>query len=219
MTALRRRLAPAPARRLVRDAGPPTAWVAVAFVIGGLAGFAIDLTRGIGLAGFLAVLLVAVTVPSLVDVDGWRIRLGMAWLAVEQRRRQSDLPRTSAGAERWLARSGESASTLTRASVELMAGNVAAARTLIEAAPRDEPEDAARVARMLAAVEGLETGNVDPGRPTPPSRPCRRSVVHTTCARSPGRPHGSTASTAARGATPLRTPAVASAPLTSRSVP
>lgn len=161
MTAIRRRLAPAPARRMIRDAGPPTPWVIVGFVTGGVVAIALDLVVGIRIAAFLAIVLVAVTVPSIVDVDGWRIRRGMAWLAVEQRRRQSGLPRTAAGAERWLARSDETASPMTRASVELMAGRIAEARALVESAPRDTPEDAARAARILAAIDGLETGSVD----------------------------------------------------------
>src|SRR4029079_14740314 len=50
---------------------------------------------------------------------------------------------------------------LTRASVELMAGRSAEARALVEGAPRDSPEDAARVARMLAAIDGLEASAGD----------------------------------------------------------
>jgi len=161
MTALQRRLAPAPARRLIRDAGPPTPWVLGAFVIGGAVAIAVVASRDVGLAVAFAIILVAVTVPSLVDVDGWRCRLGMAWLGAEQRRRQADLPKTPAGADRWLARSDTSASPLTRASVELMAGRIPEARVLIEGAPRDTPEENARVARMLAAVDGLETGTID----------------------------------------------------------
>ncbi len=160
--ALPRRLAPPPARRLVRDAGPPTAWVLAGFVVGGAVGVVLTAAQAISPAAVFLVILIAVTVPSLVDADGWRIRLGMAWLGTEQRRRQADLPRTPAGADRWLARSDETASPLTRAAVELMAGRVSEARSLIEAAPRDDPEDAARVARMLAAVDGIETGSVDP---------------------------------------------------------
>jgi hypothetical protein len=134
----------------------------MAFVVGGILAIAVVAVRGIGLAGAFALILIVVAVPSLVDVEGWRIRLGMAWLGAEQRRRQADLPKTPAGADRWLARSVETASPLTRASVELMAGRIPEARALIEAAPRDTPEDTARAARMLAAVDGLETGTVDP---------------------------------------------------------
>jgi hypothetical protein len=162
VTALQRRLAPAQARRLIRDAGPPTPWVLVAFVVGGAIAIGLEVLRGIGLAAAFAIILLAVTVPSLVDTVGWRIRLGMAWLGAEQRRRQADLPRTPAGADKWLARPHDTVSPLTRASVELMAGRTAEARALVEGAPRDDPEDAARVARMLAAVDGLETGTVDP---------------------------------------------------------
>jgi hypothetical protein len=136
--------------------------VTTAFVIGGVLGIALVAMQGIGLSTFFAILLLAVTVPSVVDVEGWRIRLGIAWLAAEQRRRQPDLPKTPAGADRWLARSDAAASPLTRASVALMAGRSAEARSLLEAAPTDEPEDAARVARMIAAIDGLETGSLDP---------------------------------------------------------
>jgi hypothetical protein len=135
--------------------------VIAGFVIGGVVSIVLDLMVGISLAVCLEIVLVAVAVPSVLDVDGWRIRLGMAWLALEQRRRQSDLPRTADGAERWLARSRDSVSPLTRASIELMAGRVAEARALVVAAPRDDPDDAARVARMLAAIDGFETGMVD----------------------------------------------------------
>jgi hypothetical protein len=162
MSALQRRLAPAPARRLIRDAGPPTPWVLAAFVIGGVIAIVVVALRDVGLAAAFGIILVAVTVPSLIDVDGWRIRLGMAWLGAEQRRRQANLPKTPAGADRWLARSDTTASRLTRASVELMAGRLPEARALIEGAPRDTPEENARVARMIAAVDGLETGTIDP---------------------------------------------------------
>ena len=50
MTALRRRLAPGHARRLIRDAGPPTAWVVIAFVVGGVLAIAVGVVRGVGLA-------------------------------------------------------------------------------------------------------------------------------------------------------------------------
>ena len=147
---------------MIRDAGPPNSWVVLAFVIGGVIGIAAAAAAGIGLGPAFVIVLVAVTVPSLFDTDGWRIRLGMAWLGAEQRRRQADMPRTPAGADKWLARSNEAVSPLTRASVALMAGRTAEARALIDVAPRQDPEDAARVARMLAGVDGLETGTVDP---------------------------------------------------------
>jgi hypothetical protein len=44
----------------------------------------------------------------------------------------------------------------------MMAGRADEARRLVETAPRDDPEDIARVARMLAALDGLQTGAVDP---------------------------------------------------------
>jgi hypothetical protein len=158
---VRRHLVPAPARRLLSEAGPPTSWVVVAFVFAGaIAGILLQSPRTGPLAA--VAVLVVLSIPSLLDVDGWRIRLGMSWLGAQQRQRMAGIPRTPAGAERWLARAGAEASALSRASMLLIAGRTAEARSIVEAAPRDEPEDRAQVARMLAALDGLDMGRVDP---------------------------------------------------------
>ena len=115
---------------------------------------------GYGLATIVA--LVTLTVPAILDLDGWRVRLGMAWIGKEQRRRMRRIPGTVAGAERWLEDPAES-SALTRASVLLTAGRLAEARELIVATPTETADDRARAARMLAAVDGMERGEIDPG--------------------------------------------------------
>jgi hypothetical protein len=161
MTAIRRRLLPATSRLLWSGAGPPTWAVLVAFVLGGLLGTVLYGLRILSFVGGVAVLLVAVTIPAILDQDGWRIRLAMAWLAAEQRRRMSDLPRTPAEADRWLARSLDDSSPFVRASVLMTAGRMDEARRVVESAPVGSAEDRARATRMLAALEGLETGKVD----------------------------------------------------------
>jgi hypothetical protein len=148
----------------MRDAGPPTAWVLAAFGVGapvlGLALVASGPTRLLLEVAWLAIL----AAPSVLDRDGWRIRIAMAWLAAEQRRRlraTPRLPRTPAGADRWLERPAARDAGLTQASVLMMAGRIAEARRLVEGHAVDDPEDRARVARMLAAIDGLERGRLD----------------------------------------------------------
>jgi hypothetical protein len=157
-----RHLVAAPARRLLRDAGPPTSWVIASFVVAGLAGVLLYGPTGGGrVAAFVSGILI-LAIPSLLDRTGWQVRLGMAWLAAEQRRTMTRIPRTPAGAERWLAGSTSAESPFARASVLLMAGRADDARRAIEAAPTDDPEDRARAARILAAIDGIEGGVVDP---------------------------------------------------------
>jgi hypothetical protein len=162
---IRRHLPPAGARRLLRDAGPPNAWAVAALLAGApilaLAAANTGSARLILVVTWLAVLVV----PSVLDRDGWRIRIGMGWLAAEQRRRMQGLPgmpRTPAGAERWLEQPGAADAGLTRASALLIAGQTAEARRLVEDHPIVDAEDRARVARMLAAIDGMESGRVDP---------------------------------------------------------
>jgi len=159
---IRRRLPPAAARRLGRDAGPPTMWGIAAIVVAAPVWVLLASLDGIGYGPATLIALVILTVPAIVDRDGWRVRLGMAWLGAEQRRRRLRVPRTAAGAERWLADPADS-SALTRASVLLTADRLNEARELILTAPAETVEDRARAARMLAAVDGMERGQVDSG--------------------------------------------------------
>jgi hypothetical protein len=162
MTAIRRRLLPATARRLFADAGPPRLWVVSAFAAGAALGLVLTYQH-VRPTISAALVVFIVTIPALLDTDGWRIRLGMAWLALEQRRRMPDLPRTPRAADRWLAEHTTTDSPLLRASILMTAGRNADARQTLEAAPRDTAEDRARISRMLAAIDGLETGTLDPG--------------------------------------------------------
>jgi hypothetical protein len=71
-------------------------------------------------------------------------------------------PRTPAGADRWLDDPRTADAGLTRASALLTAGRPAEARAILDAHPIASLEDEARVARMRAAIDGLETGTLDP---------------------------------------------------------
>ena len=177
------RLEPDPAspgaRRSASPAGRGAAQpdVIPALIVGGLligAAFAVaDAPRAL----LIAIALAVMTVPSIIDVDGWRIRLGMAWLALEQRRRARGVPlppRTPAGAERWLEDPRTADAGLTRASALLTAGRSGEAREILDAHPIASLEDEARVARMRAAIDGLETGTVDADRCAGGDRPARR---------------------------------------------
>jgi hypothetical protein len=160
--ALRRRLAPAAARRLVRDAGPPTWQNLIAIVLASMIGAVLYVQPGLGLWPAIAVALLISATPAALDGDGWRIRRGMAWLAAEQRRRMTDVPRTPAAADRWLAASGRSAPALTRASFLVMSDRLDEARALVDAFEPATAEDRARRERLVAAIDGLQSGAVDP---------------------------------------------------------
>jgi hypothetical protein len=162
MMALRRRLAPAAARRLMRDAGPPTWQDLVAIVLAATIGALVYAQPGLGVWPAILVALVITTTPAALDADGWRVRLGMAWLVAEQRRRMADLPRTPAAADRWLAGSGESAPELTRASILMTTDRAGEARAVVDAFEPATAEDRARRERLVAALDSLRTGTVDP---------------------------------------------------------
>ena len=166
MTAIRRRLAPAPARRLLREAGPPTWQDLLAIVLAGAIGTFVYIQPGLGLGPAILVALVITTVPAALDRDGWRIRRGMSWLAAEQRRRIGDLPRTPAGADRWLSGKGDSATELTRVSFLMTAGRLDEARAIVDAFEPIDLEDRARRERFVAALDGLDSGTLDPGAAT-----------------------------------------------------
>ena len=162
MIALRRRIAPAAARRLLRDAGPPTWQDLVAIVLATTIGALVYVQPGLGMWPAIVVALLITTTPAALDVTGWRIRRGMAWLAAEQRRRMAGLPKTPAAADRWLAGSGESAPELMRASILMMANRLDESRALVDAFEPVTAEDRARRERLLAALDGLRTGTLDP---------------------------------------------------------
>ena len=164
MTTIRRHLPNRVAHGLRRDAGPPNGWQAASLWVAVIGGAILASLPGMGLGLPAATALVIVTMPAIADRDGWRIRLGMAWLAAQQLRRgSSGMPRSQAAPERWLAEHPDSEPRW-RPSVLIVTGRPEEAQSLLESAPTATPEDRAIVARMLAAIDGFERGTVDPGR-------------------------------------------------------
>jgi len=159
--ALRRRIAPAAARRLLRDAGPPTWQNLLAIVLAAIAVTVLYAQPGPGVWPAVLVALVITSAPAAIDIEGWRIRRGMAWLVAEQRRRMADLPRTPSAADRWLAGAGESAPELTRASILMMTDRADEARAIVDAFVPATAEDRARRERLLAALNSLRSGTTD----------------------------------------------------------
>lgn len=146
----------------MRDAGPPTWQDLLAIVLAATIGALMYAQAGLGTMPTILVALVIAATPAMLDVDGWRIRRGMAWLGAEQRRRMADLPRTPAAADRWLAGSGGSVPELTRASILMMSDRTDEARALVDAFEPATAEDRARRERLVAALDGLRSGSIDP---------------------------------------------------------
>jgi len=162
MTAIRRRRLPRTARGLLDEAGPPATWQAAAIVVGTLIATVVAGVPGIGLVIPAGIVVSIACLPAILDVTGWRIRLAMAWLVAEQRRRGSGgMPRSVAAADRWLSEHPD-ASPLWRSGILVTAGRIPEARATIEAMTPKTDEDRAVVARMLAAIDGLRDGAVDP---------------------------------------------------------
>ena len=154
---------PAPTRQLIREAGPPNSWQGAAVVGALVVGAMVASLPGAGVVVPAAIALAIATIPAIVDIDGWRIRLAMAWLAAEQRRRISPgMPRTPAAADRWLAANPD-APPLVHAFVLMLAGRPSEARPPAESAPMTTAEERASRARTLYAIDALTTGTADPG--------------------------------------------------------
>jgi hypothetical protein len=163
VTAIRRRLPLRTARQLVGEAGPPASWQGAAVFLGAIVAVVVGTIPGAGFAVPALTWLAAAFIPAAVDTDGWRIRLGMAWLSAEQRRRGSgQLPRSPAAAEQWLVEHPD-ASARSRSTVLFTAGRPAEARAALESVDAVTDEDRASVARMLAAIDGLRSGTVETG--------------------------------------------------------
>jgi hypothetical protein len=151
------------ARRLRTGAGPPKAWQAAALWVGVVVGAMVASLPGVGLAVPAVILLTIVSIPAIADISGWRIRLGIAWLAAEQGRRRAwiRLPRSVAAAEYWLAHNPDAAPRL-RVSILTTAGRFPEARALLESTSGETPDIRASLARMRAGLAALDAGTLDP---------------------------------------------------------
>src|SRR5262245_23780639 len=93
-----------PSFRALRNAGPPTSWLVVAGILS-LAAITLLFIAGIDDIALLLVLpFLAFVLASWLDRDGWRIRMALAEVAMQQRARWrwGSLPVDAYSAERWL---------------------------------------------------------------------------------------------------------------------
>jgi len=152
-----------PSFRAIQNAGPPTAWLAVA----GAAGlFAVVGLYVLGIhdrTTLIAVPFIALVAASVIDRDGWRIRLATGELADAQRRRWTwgRPPADQLSAETWLSTHVD-APLIDRASVLVTAGRPIEARVLLGQAVATTPEETVRLERMRLTIEaGLGEAALD----------------------------------------------------------
>jgi hypothetical protein len=148
----------APSIRALRDAGPPTAWLAIGGFLG-LAAVVVLFVLGVRAGRILvAVPLVAFVLVGILDRDGWRIRMATGELALRQRARwqTGKLPIDPLGAEAWLADNPD-ASLGERAAVMVTAGRSEEARIALDGATGATPEETVRLARLRLTLDASLT--------------------------------------------------------------
>ncbi len=156
-----------PSRRALRDAGPRDRDVLAGAIVSGLliaVGWWAGPLRDVPWPAWAAIPVVILTAIAVADRDGWRIRRAMAYVAIRQRARwtRGRIPTTPSLARQWLldpANAG--ASGAERASVQFMAGDIAAASATLDAYHPTGAVELASRTRMLAVVRARGTGLVD----------------------------------------------------------
>ena len=149
-----------PSIRALREAGPPTWWLLAAAPLS-LIPVVVLFAAGVNnLAVFLAMPFIAFVLVGLLDRKGWRIRMAMTEVAVRQRERWrwGTLPIDPISAEAWLTRHAD-APPVARAAVLATAGRHEEARSLVESATGETPQDAVNLARLRILFAGEADGN------------------------------------------------------------
>jgi hypothetical protein len=144
----------------MRNAGPPTRWLAIAAVLSAIPIVLLYLVGVDDVTPLLALPFLAFALVGRLDRDGWRIRLAMAELALRQRAHWTwgKLPVDPISAESWLAVHPD-APPEARASVMATAGRYADARALVAAAKAETPVGAVRLARLRTAFAAEDAGD------------------------------------------------------------
>ncbi len=154
----------APSIRVLREAGPPVAWLVIAGVLG-IAAVIVLFVAGVRSPLVLvATPLVAFLGACAADRDGWQIRMAIAELAARQRERwrSGTLPIDPVAAETWLTTHPD-APVLERAAVMATANRPADGLALLEGATGETPEDTVRIARLRITLAGSAGRGLDRG--------------------------------------------------------
>ena len=133
----------------MRDAGPPTRWLAIAAILSVIPIVLLYLAGVDDVTPLLALPFLAFALVGRLDRDGWRIRVAMAELAIRQRAHWTwgKLPVDPVSASSWLAAYPD-APPEARASVLATAGRYQDARALVAAANADTAVGVVRLARL-----------------------------------------------------------------------
>lgn len=141
--------------------------VIAGFLVTGLViliGWLSGLLRDVPWPYWALILATVLTVISVADRDGWRIRRAMAYVAIQQRARwtRGPLPATPSLAQAWLDDPANAdASALERTSALLTIGNLATARAILDTFEPTSDVQAAAAARTRSYLGALETGTMD----------------------------------------------------------
>jgi hypothetical protein len=149
-----------PSIRALREAGPPTWWLVIAAPLS-LIPVVVLFAAGVNnLAVFLVMPFLGFVLVGLLDRDGWRIRMAMTEVALRQRERWrwDTLPIDPISAEVWLAAHGD-APPAPRAAVLATAGRHEEARSLVESATGETPQDTLNLARLRILFAAEADGN------------------------------------------------------------
>ena len=112
----------------------------------------------------MAIPTVILTAVAVLDRDGWNIRRAMAYVAVQQRARwmSGQVPASPSLARVWLDDPANAdANPLERMSVLIIAGDLDAARAILDTYVPTIPVQAVAMVRVRSYLNALETGTVD----------------------------------------------------------
>jgi hypothetical protein len=156
-----------PARKALRQAGPPDRAVIAGFAVSGfliVVGWWSGALRDVPWPWWALIPIAILAVISFADRDGWNVRRAMAYVAIGQRARWAggEIPRGPSGARAWLDDPAHAdADGLQRVSMLINIGNLAAGRALLDAyVPTTEVQAAAAV-RFREHLAAFETGSID----------------------------------------------------------
>ena len=156
-----------PARKALRQAGPPDLTVVAGFAVSGfliLVGWWSGALQHVPWPWWALIPILILTIISVADRDGWNVRRAMAYVAIRQRARWmgGPIPRGPSSARAWLDDPANAeADALQKVSLLINIGNLAAGRALLDAYVPSTNAQAATVIRLRSHLASFETGSID----------------------------------------------------------
>ena len=156
-----------PARKALRQAGPPDLAVVAGFAVSGfliLAGWWSGVLRDVAWPWWALIPIAILAVISFADRDGWNVRRAMAYVAIGQRARWAGgpIPRGQSATQAWLDDPANAdADDLQKVSMLINIGDLAAAGALLDAYVPTTDIQAAAATRFREHFAAFETGSID----------------------------------------------------------